>query len=104
MAMSFGSVDYGRNQKAINKLVTQMEQKVNAILKNVNVESKEYKAIESAIKNCWVGVDADNFLKQMKTRNQNAYNNIKNTKKEFVSLFQENEDAFAKFQKSNRIM
>ena len=38
MAMSFGSVDYGRNQKAINKLVTQMEQKVNAILKNVNDE------------------------------------------------------------------
>ena len=47
-----------------------MEQKVNAILKNVNVESKEYKAIEAAIKDCWVGVDADNFLKQMKTKQQ----------------------------------
>ncbi len=104
MAMSFNEVDYGRNQKAINTLVTQMEQKVNAILKNVNVDSKEYKEIEAALKDCWVGVDADNFLKSLKTRNQTVYNNIKNTKTKFVSYFQADEAAFAKFQKSNQII
>ena len=104
MALSFGTVDYGRDQKSINKLVTQMEQKVSAILKNINVDSKEYKEIEATIKDCWVGVDADNFLKQIKTRNQSVYNNIKNTKKDFITYFQNDEASFAKFQKSNKIL
>lgn len=104
MAISFNNVDYGRNQKAINTLVTQMEQKVNAILKNINVASKEYKEIEAAVKDCWVGVDADNFLKALKTKNQTVYNNIKNTSTKFVSYFQADEAKFAKFQSNNRII
>ena len=104
MAMTFGEVDYGRDQKSINTLVTQMEQKVNAILKNVNVDSAEFKAIETALKNCWVGVDADNFLNTLKTRNQTVYNNIKNTKSKFTSHFQADEASFAKFQQSNKII
>ena len=104
MALSFDEVDYGRNQKAIQTLVTQMEQKVNAIMKAVNVDSAEYKAIETAVKDCWVGVDADNFLKSLKTKNTTVYNNIKQTKTKFTSYFKSDEAAFAKFQQNNKII
>jgi len=104
MAISFDNVDYGRNQKAIQTLVTQMEQKVNVILKAVNVDSSEFLEIENALKECWVGVDADNFLKALKDKNKTVYNNIKTTKTKFTSYFKNDEAAFAKFQQNNKIV
>ena len=104
MALAFDSVEYGRNQKAIQTLVTQMEQKVNDILKAVNVDSAEFKEITAALKECWVGVDADNFLKALKTKNTTVYNNIKTTKTKFTSYFKTDEASFAKFQQGNKIV
>ena len=102
--MQFSGVEYGRNQKQINTLVNQMENKVNLILKKVNSDSAEFKAIETALKECWVGVDADNFLKSLKNKNTTVYNNIKATKTKFTSYFKNDEAAFAKFQQTNKII
>jgi hypothetical protein len=103
MALTFGGVEYGRSQKAILTLVNQMESKTNDILKSVNVDSSDFKAIEEALKDCWVGVDADNFLKALKNKNTQVYNNIKTTKTKFASYFKSDEAAFAKFQETNVI-
>ena len=101
--MDFSNLEYGRNQRQINALVNQMENKVNLILKKVNVDSTEFKEIESALKEAWVGVDADNFLKALKNKNKTVYNNIKSTKNKFTSYFKDDEAAFAKFQNDNSL-
>ena len=102
--MEFSGVEYGRDQKAINNLVNQMENKVNLILKKVTTDSVEFKAIEAALKECWVGVDADNFLTALKNKNKDVYANIKATKTKFTSYFKNDEAASAKFQQSNKIV
>ena len=104
MAMSFNDVDYGRDQKAINALVTQMEQKVSDILKCLNTSSADFKAVETALKDCWVGVDADNFLTSLKNKNNTVYSNVKATNAKFTSYFKNDEAAFAKFQQNNKII
>ncbi len=104
MALSFDGAEYGRNQKAILTLLNQMEAKSNEILKAINVGSSDFKAIETALKDCWVGVDADNFLTALKNKNTQVYNNIKTTKTKFQSYFRNDEAAFAKFQKTNKII
>ena len=104
MALTMDKAEYGRDQKAINALVNEMEAKINTILKSVNVDCNEYKNIEAAIKECWVGKDADNFLKALKTKNTTVYNNIKETKTKFSTYFKDDEAAFAKFQEKNTII
>ena len=38
MALTMDKAEYGRDQKAINSLVNEMEAKINTILKAVNVD------------------------------------------------------------------
>lgn len=104
MALGIESMTYGRDQKGITTLVTEIDTKIGNILKSMDSNATEFKNIETTIKKYWIGVDADNFVKSLKSGNTKVVNSIKSIRGNFIAEFENNEKAFAKFQERNKLI
>ena len=104
MAFGIESATYGRDQKGIKTLVTEIDTKIGNVLKAMESNATEFKNIETTIKKYWVGVDADNFVKSLKSGNTKVVNSIKSIRGNFIAEFENNEKAFARFQERNKLI